>query len=199
MENKSVENTTGAKRQMRFTSNELDLLHRLFHENDVLLKAIRKAFLQFEISDSEKDLLKKTFLSKDAFDVLEKVFNPKLDGDAPILQLVDMWLNVEIKDKDTGTALPFIIARKMMCEYIDEFFETLKINDWGGGSEVFADYTKIDFESEDPADIHAKILARNNLLAHCEAQLNQIIILAKMGKPVDEAKIKENAKKDSTQ
>lgn len=197
MENKSVENKIG-KRQMRFTSLELDLLHRLFHDNEVLLKAIRKAFLQLEISDSEKDLLKKTFSSKDAFDVLEKVFNPKLDGDAPILQLVDMWLNVEIKEKDTATALPYIIARKMMCEYIDEFFETLKIGDWDGGTEVFADYTKIDFNVEDVKDIHAKILARNNLLAHCEAQLNQIVILASMGESKAE-KIKEDKKKDSTQ
>lgn len=197
MQDKSVENKIG-KRQMRFTSAELDLLHRLFHENEVLLKAIRKAFLQMPLSEADQKLLKTTFSQEENFAVLEKVFNPKLDPDAPILQLVDMWLNVEIKEKDTATALPYIIARKMMCEYIDEFFETLKICDWDGGTEVFADYTKIDFNVEDVKDIHAKILARNNLLAHCEAQLNQIVILASMGESKTE-KVKEDMKKDSTQ
>lgn len=197
MQDKSVENKIG-KRQMRFTFAELDLLHRLFHENEVLLKAIRKAFLQMPLSEADQKLLKTTFSQEENFAVLEKVFNPKLDPDAPILQLVDMWLNVEIKEKDTATALPYIIARKMMCDYIDEFFEALKIGDWGVRNETIYNFTNIDFANEDMKDIHAKILARNNLLAHCEAQLNQIVILASMGESKTE-KVKEDMKKDSTQ
>lgn len=194
MNDKSVENKA-QKRQMRFTLNELDLLHRLFNENKVLLKAIRKRFLQLPILESDKELLKSTFSSQENFDVLEKVFNPKLDPEAPILQLVDMWLNVEIKDKDTATAMPFILAREIMCGYIDRFFERLTES-----TDYFGELEKLLIISDEltPIETHANILARNNLLAHCEAQLNQIVILANLGAPKDE-KVKEDAKKDSAQ
>lgn len=195
MNTQSVEDKQ-KKRTMRFTSGELDLIKRIFADNENLLKTLRKFFLQMPYSEAEGETLKKTFSSEESFAVLLKIFNPTLDPDAPILQLVDMWLNVEIKEKPTEMAMPFIFARKLMCEYIDDAFNNLK-----GTSHTFRhDFSKLtEFNvDDDPQQIHSKIIARNALLAHCEAQLNQAVILSNMTEAKAE-QVVENRKKDSTQ
>lgn len=162
------------KQTMRFSDAELELIKRIFAENDALIIQLRKKFLQFPLSEAEKDNLAKTFpQGSEAQKVLFKFFNPKLDPDAPLYQLTDLWLNVEIKDRDTDMSMPYIFAREKLLAY----FETLE-NDFLGDSAAFSLQDLLKFEGKTPIQIHTDVLTRNAIVSHTEAHLNQAYLLA---------------------
>ena len=54
-------NTTSTmpKQTMRFSNDEVDLMRSNLHENDTLLKIVRKRLLQMPLTESEESLLQK--------------------------------------------------------------------------------------------------------------------------------------------
>lgn len=163
------------KQTMRFTDAELELIKRIFAENDTLITQLRKKFLQFPMSAADNENIAKTFpAGSDAQTVLFKLFNPKLDPEAPLYQLTDMWLNVEIKDRDTDMSIPYIIARAKLVEY----FDTLEAKLLEDGSYAFSLADLLLLEGKSDRTIHADVLARNAIVSHTEAHLNQAYLLA---------------------
>ena len=76
------------------------MLKNTFSENDVLLQAMRKVFLQLELTEGEDKIVKGTFKGKEELmTLIRKVFLPTLDAEAPRHQLIDLWMSVDIKDK----------------------------------------------------------------------------------------------------
>ncbi len=165
------------KQTMRYSDEELGLIKATFAENDDLIKVLRKAFLQLGLSKAELTLLQTVFPeNSSAFNLLKKTLHPEIDGYAPIFQVTDLWANVEIKDKSSDQAIPYIFAREIMVNYMTESFENLTKEN--PEYKIFLNQlTKIDHE-EDIIDIHSKVLARNTILMHVEFQLNQLLTLA---------------------
>lgn len=163
------------KQTMRFTDAELELIKRIFAENDTLITQLRKKFLQFPLSAADKENIAKTFpMGSEAWAVLFKLFNPKLDPEAPLYQLTDMWLNVEIKDRDTEMSIPYIIARDKLVKY----FDTLEAKFQDDDCYAFAITDLLSFDGKSDRLIHADILTRNAIVSHTEAHLNQSYLLA---------------------
>lgn len=161
-------------KQMRFSDSELSLIKNTFSDNEPILKAIRKVFLQIPLSESEEKIIKEVSSNKNLVALLRKTFLPEIDGDAPLHQVIDLWMTLEIKDKDVDTVYHSAIARQKLITYLDETMETL------AGKKV---KDKIDFNSltdisKDPLSVYVNLIVRNTILAHTEMQLNQLSVLA---------------------
>ena len=76
-------------KQMRFTEDELELIRNTFKGNDKLLKLMRKVFL------------------------------PEIDPDAPLGQIIDLWMTVPVKEMKPEDALVNILARNQLISHIE--------------------------------------------------------------------------------
>lgn len=190
-----MEKTEKQKRQtMRFSDAELSAIKNTFAENDELLKAIRKVFLQIPLDVIDKDVLS-VFAKDDIFAVFSKTVLPKIDPTAPLHQVIDLWMTVEIKDRTPDTAYPFILAREKVIEYFAQQLEVLRTLDASTTTMFFKDFT--DFTGKDAEEIYVDLVARNTILGHTEQQLDQMRILAGLKEETTEQTM-ERLKKDST-
>lgn len=89
---KPVQSAGGAQNgsQMRITLEEQQLIQSTFKNNERLLKLMRKMFL------------------------------PEIDPNAPIGQLVDLWLSLSIKDMSPEQAYQHIMARNQVISHVDQ-------------------------------------------------------------------------------
>lgn len=83
--------------QMRITKEEMDLFKSVFRGNDKLLKLMRKMFL------------------------------PEIDPDAPLGQMLDLWMTIQIKDLSPEQAYATIVARNMLIQHIDQRLLEIKL------------------------------------------------------------------------
>lgn len=190
---------TAPKQTMRFSETEIDLMRNTFLENDELAKLIRKRLLQMDLTEDEQGLLKRLVPSgSDLFNLVKKTVHPALDGDAPFFQMVDIYLNADVKEKPIEIATLNILAREIMYTYLDETFE--KFYDFEASFKSnFKELTSnVQWKlKDDERMLCASFLARNTLLNHIDFQLNQLVILANTKKQTSE-EIAEKNKKKST-
>jgi hypothetical protein len=192
--------TATPKQTMRFTESELELIRSNLHENDLLLKIVRKRLLQMPLDESEISLLEKLIpANSDLSKLLKKTIHPDLDGDAPFFQMIDLYLNADVKDKSEDLAVINILTRDLMTRYFDETFEkfyhfndTFKISFSGFTANV---KTRAD---EDARDLCVSFLARNTILNHVDFQLSQLLILAQSTKKESPEEKEKRLKKNST-
>lgn len=83
--------------QMRITPREMEVIRSLFKGNDEALRLMRKIFL------------------------------PELDPTAPIGQMVDLWMTVNIKDMTPEMAYITILARNTVIQHVDQQLQTLSL------------------------------------------------------------------------
>lgn len=76
--------------QMRFTDDELALIKATFKGNEPLLKLMRKVFL------------------------------PEIDPTAPLGQMIDLWLTVDVRSMDPQQALVRLMARNELIVHVDQ-------------------------------------------------------------------------------
>ena len=76
--------------QMRFTDSELDLIRRTFKGNETLLKLLRKVFL------------------------------PEIDPDAPLGQIIDLWMTVPVNQLPPDQAIVNLLARNQLIMHIEQ-------------------------------------------------------------------------------
>lgn len=82
---------------------------------------------QMRISEQEISLLKNTFGKNDTLlKLLRKVFLPELDPDLPIGQMIDLWMTVDIKDKDPIEAKIQMMARNSVIMHVENSLIQLK-------------------------------------------------------------------------
>lgn len=82
---------------MRFTEEELALIRSTFKGNEKLLKVLRKVFL------------------------------PEIDPDAPLGQLIDLWMSVPVKEMAPHEAQINILARNSLIMHIEQQLIQLNI------------------------------------------------------------------------
>mgnify|MGYP001377214291 CR=1 FL=1 len=160
------------KQERRFGDEEIALIKATFKDNLPLLKSIRKFILQLPLSEKDEVILRQQ-IKGDTLKVVKKCFLPEIEGDAPIMQTVDLWLTLNFGDKQFDSAFYQIKARGKLIEYLEEVFKDLEETD----------YTKISFSEMTsgkgkPEDIYIDLLTRNTIAMHVEQQLNQLNILA---------------------
>ena len=152
--------------KMRYSEQELGLIKSIFAENDTALIALRKKMLGAELSETEKEL---TNYSEDTLKLLGKTFNPQIDPEAPIHQIIDLWMTVDVKDKTPEQARINLKARKVVLEYIEKRL---------AGKKTFSLDSLIYSDKNDDETNLVNMTARNTILGHIEQQLQQLSILA---------------------
>lgn len=167
---------TEKKQVMRFSDAELQIIKNSFADNEILLKCIRKVFLQVPLTDDEKNIIVSAFKDKpDLEKVIRKTFLPQIDAEAPIYQVIDLWMTVEIKDKDPQLAYSHLQSRDILIKYLAQQLDVL----FGAATEKGIDFARLSDISQDSyAEVYAQMLARNTLISHVEQQLGQLSLLA---------------------
>ena len=158
---------------LRYSDSELKLLNDTFSENHPLLMLLRKFFLQGLISKGERENVK-FFASPNLITILKKTFHPEIDLNTPIGQIVDLWSNVDTKNKGPEDACLEMAMREKLIRYVTDRFTDL-INDTDGGlrlSDLEYDPSRSDKEN------FINIGARNMIISHIDFQTGQIWILA---------------------
>lgn len=177
---------------MRFNKKELELIKLTFKDNLPLLFALRKTFLQMELSEAE-DIQIKNHIKDDVVQLIKKIFLPTLDGNAPINQVVDLWMTLQIADKNPDEAVLFMDARGKVIKYLANVIDII-----GGKDNCYTiDFNSLLDEEANSEERFINIIARNAIIFHVEEQLRQINILANQTEETPEEEAKRT-KTDST-
>ena len=160
------------EQQPRFSDKELSILKNTFAENEDLLILLRKVMIQANLTEGEDILARKTFNNEELIKVLRRLFLPEIEPDAPINQIVDMWVETynQNKDKFGDEVEPKLEARERVIAYIKQQIESLN-----GEGDITIDIKE--FEVKNP-NIYINFIAHSELYRHIEMMLMQIKLLA---------------------
>lgn len=167
--------------KLRYTDVELSILKATFAENEPLLKAVRKVFLQLPLGEQDENELNVFKGNEELNRIMRKTFLPELDGDTPLGQQIDLWMILNIIEKTPEEAEPHMAAREWVINYIEQGLDALQgeidiNNRWI--LETFIPKL-VNNESEPNAKVlYSKLIARNTIVQHVEMVLNQINFLA---------------------
>lgn len=160
-------------RQRRYTDDELVLINNTFAGQNELLLILRKHFLQGKLSKTEKDSMR-LFASDKLFTVIKKTFYPEIDFSTPLGQLVDLWTNINTREKDVEGAWLEMAAREIVVRYISERINAL-IGETDGG----LSFESLNFDSSKPKEQNfINLSARNTIISHTELMLGQLWVLS---------------------
>jgi len=159
----------------RFTPQEIALLKTNFKDNLPLLKAIRKTFLQMELTEKE-DIAIKTTIKGDVHKLISRLFLPKLDGDAPIKEVLDLMMTIDLVARIPEDAKWHLRARKKLIDYLEERLSVLGGKKGFNETEIKFD-TLIDLTDNDVED-YINVTMRNTILNHVETILEKISIVS---------------------
>lgn len=81
--------------KLMYSSKDIDIIKKVFAENDELLIVLRKLFFGLDLTDHEKESIKGTFKDQETRDVLQRKIYGLNDFSTPVGQLSDFWLGVE--------------------------------------------------------------------------------------------------------
>lgn len=184
---------------MRFNDVELSLMKGLFAGNEPLAFAIRKVMLQLPVTVDEIDLVKGS-MNDTTFALMQKIFLPDLDGDAPMFQLTTMLIGLggDIKDKDPDTSWPYIRAKKIEMDYVAQQVAVLNDLTQIGKEKIrLSDMKNLDYKKTQREDVHVNVLAFNFLISFVDSHLYQAVLLAGQKEETVEQTVQRLAK-DST-
>ncbi len=168
-----------------FSDGELSLLKKVFSDNEDLIYAIRKVFLQFELTEVEGEMLKAQ-LTPEVYDIVEKRFGMKMSPDVPLFMLADQYqsLNQALGNKDVEGMAPLFDAKEIEIEYLEQQFQVLKDLTWSVVVDRGAKWPKIILEDlktlkgKDAYKRYVDTTARNYILSYVDSCLNMIKVLA---------------------
>lgn len=183
--------------QPMYTKDERDLIANTFADNEELLMAIRKHFLQGELTEHEQGLLKGLVENKKLYTLLRKVLLPQIDTKAPLGQAVDLWVSIDTKDKSAEEAHLDMKARSILIEYLLDRFDELR------GLQLESRHNLKDLiynSQKSPQEAFIHLMARNTLLQHIDRLLNNLRQDAVQTKlKLSPQEMEERMKKDSSQ
>lgn len=108
-----------------FNEAELSLIKNTFSENEPLLYAIRKVFLQFELNDGDRAMLK--LVNENVLNVLKKRMLPELSNVFPLGQLPSLMstLTRQLEGKDVRDMALQFKAKQVQIDYLTQQFAVL--------------------------------------------------------------------------
>lgn len=179
------------KQTIRYTDGELEIIKATFADNEELLKAIRKHFLQIPLDPIDQDIIKQ--VKGGVLKVLRKSFLPEIDGNAPFHQVIDLWMTLEIKDKRPEEVAYLAEAREKLIDYLDQQLslleETIK-------KPKIMFHKLVEKKDKTAIELYTDLTVRNTVIAHTEMQINQLFVLAGRKEETTE-QTKERLLKDS--
>jgi hypothetical protein len=180
----------------RFTDDEVELMKKVFKNNDMLLKAIRKHFLQLPMNAVDLSILQTNIKNKkDLLKLLRKVFIPEIIGDEPLFNLLDLWMGVDLKNKLPEDAIFYIKGNVKFIDYLEQQLQELETGK-NNKKILFKDFVynkdKIDQEA------YTDLITRNTVIMHVEQKLIMLKGYAERPEETEE-ELKKRQQKDSAQ
>lgn len=163
------------QKKFRYTDKEFALIKSTFADNEPLLKLLRKVFLQFKLTKEDINALGVISNSADLLMLLKKTYAPEIEEDAPLGQVMDLWLSVDQKQESPYDAVLALKVRKQLKELLAIGLARLEKPKEKPSASV------VDFEpdfTKDEEELYIEFVARNALITHTEFQLTQLLILA---------------------
>lgn len=164
-----------ATKQLRISDNEFELLKSTFADRDELLKTMRNLFFGLPMSDDEEKQITDLFSGNETLRrMMRKQFLPELQSDLPIGQAIDLWMTLDLKDKDIIQIRQSVDARAKLLEMVEKALNLLEdvrgekvdLTAWQKGAWT---------EGKDTS-----LIARNTFISHIDQQLATIRVLAGM-------------------
>ena len=170
--------------KMRFNDEEMSLLKGLFENNEEALFLIRRAMLQDKLTEIDKANLKEV-VNETVWKLMQKVFNARVEYDAPIGQITHLGLAVgaEIKSLSPDGAWPFIKSKELVMKYLDQQLEVLRGNE--SNDIVLMDLIDLSGSKPNREQKYINVLTWNWLMSWIDSCVATIDTLAK--KPVETA------------
>lgn len=189
-----MENKPKKPQTMRYSDDELRMIKSNFAENESLLLLMRKAMFQFPMTAEERELLANQFSSEEINKLMRKTFLPEIQDDIPLGQSIDLWMTVEMRDKDPQRVMVDLLVRKRLIERLETGLECLK-------GVVPVDFDPVvkyspNIVMSESYDEYVRVNSRNTYISHIEQQLIQLKLLAGLKEETIEES-KERLKKDS--
>lgn len=177
-----------------YADGEMITIRNTFRNAENVIRAIRKTILQMPLEATDQSIIENLKLNTPALKVLRKALLPTLNPNAPAHQLIDLWMTVEIKDKNPDEAMPHLFARATLIDYLDQqlsILEGSKVKQILKLENMIPNFTKSADEN------YSNLVARNSAISHVEMQLNVLKVLAEQDdKTLDQ--LAEDYKKNST-
>jgi hypothetical protein len=161
-----------------FTKAELGLIKATFADNDELIYAIRKVFLQFPLTDAERKLIKAQ-VTPEVLAVLRKRILPEWTEWYPLTQIPDFFstLTSEIEKRGVEDMAPMFAAKQLEEDYLKQQFGVLESGDFNVAAPI--ELIKLrKLEGKPPYQQYVDTTARNYLLGYIDPMLGHIKILA---------------------
>lgn len=181
------------QKKMRYTEDELSLITATFKENEDTLMALRKIFFFVPLDKKDKDYLKVIRDNPALMDLVTKTYYPEIELDAPIGQVIDLWLTVDVKEKSPEEARLALLVRQRLMELIKGALKRIETMDDGKAESIIDFAPDFNLSAE---ELYVEYTARNAVITHSEFQLTQLVALSKMKKETPEERA-TRLKKDS--
>lgn len=78
-------------------------------------------------TSDELALIKSVFKEENILKVLRKVFLPEIDPNAPLGQIIDLWMTVDVRNMEPQQAMTRLIARNELIAHVDQQLMQLKV------------------------------------------------------------------------
>lgn len=195
MSNQAQEPNVITKIARKYTDDQIGLIKATFNEHTLM--AIRKYLLQSELNDDEYGIVESLSDKPEAIDFLRNALIPRINADAPIDNLhdvfggVDLNANVEYVNYDME-------ARQLSIDYFEELINLLVLK------EIKSDYkiklTDLTYNRNNtPEKNYINIRARNiQIIQHIEFQIKQIMYFYGLEEETEEEQ-KKREKQDSVE
>lgn len=169
---------------IRYSKAELGLINRTFADNEELLLALYKFMLQLDLSEQEWIALQ-GLKKGDVLDILRKQFLPTFNDDAPIGQMIDLFMTVKTEETDKEDVYISGMARQVVVDYLEGRLQTLEDKE---PEEInLFDLQEV---TEDKELFHINLKARNTIINHCIQRIVEIQTLAGTKDETDEEREK---------
>ncbi len=162
------------KQDSRWSDVQLTTLKGALSDNETAITAIRKVFLEDELTENEKAALKLAVQDNEAMQhVLRRHYCPQLVVDAPIGQVQDRLCVIATEDLSpdmvTLQAAATEKAEACMEAHLEEMFT-------GKPGMSFKTLYKLDLD--DPVSTHIGLMARNKYIIDAEKLTHHLQLLA---------------------
>jgi len=183
------------KKKMRYSDTELGLIKTTFADNEDMIKALRKVFMQVPLDLIDKSIVEQIKGNRDLLEVIKKTFLPQIDINAPLHQMVDLWMTIDLKDKNLEQAGINIASRELLIEYLGE---QIRFIEKGTKPKIsFSSFIPKDFVLARATEAVINLNVRNTVISHVEQMLLQLNVLAGRKEETVE-QTRERLQKDST-
>src|SRR3990167_5429159 len=103
----------------RYTDREKEIIKNTFAENQDILGAIQKAFLQLPLNAMELSTLSMN-VKGDVMKIISKTILPQLDDDVPTFNVYDLWMTQDIKGRMYDDVVLGVKSTKVVIDYLDQ-------------------------------------------------------------------------------